>query len=84
MPKKTKARTVNSAKDDGKYWIHPDPAHKGHLIQYVHDHYGEYGFTNKGTIKSMVLREMIHTGNEIKPYNHMAQFALNVRNIRKK
>ncbi len=71
-------------KKKSKNWINPNPAHKGELIGYVHDTYGEHGFTRTGRIKKSVLREMVHKGNSIQPYNHQALFALNVGNLRRR
>jgi len=59
-------------------WAHANPEHRGHLKAFVQSKYGALGFTKSGTIKRSVLKELVHEGNAIKPYNHMAQFALNI------
>lgn len=55
-----------------------NPRNRGLLRAYVAHRYGHYGFTQRGTIKIPILKELVHEGNAIQPYNHRAQFALNI------
>jgi len=61
-----------------KKWIQKavNPEHKGKLTEYVQEHYGKQGFTEKGTIKKEILHDLSHNAEE--PVRGEAQFALNV------
>jgi hypothetical protein len=67
-----------------KKWIQGAVENKGALRRYVRRKYGKKGFTNRDTIKVSVLHEIIRDPKTRMVTKRRAQFALNVRGLRKK
>jgi len=63
-----------------KKWIQHAIKKKDALREYVRRHYGKAGFTERGTIKVEVLRELAERKGKI---GQRARLALTLRKLRK-
>jgi len=64
-------------------WIQKTNMKKDALRNYVKNRYGKEGFTNRGTIKVSLLRELASSKNVRKTTKKRAQLALNLRKTKK-
>jgi len=63
-----------------KKWIQHAVKKKDALREYVRRHYGEKGFTERGTIKVEVLRELSERKGKV---GQRARLALTLRKLRR-
>jgi len=63
-------------------WIQKTNMKKDALRNYVKRTYGKEGFTNRGTIKVSVLRELSSRKNVHEKTRKRAQLALNLRKVK--
>jgi len=70
----------NSGGSPMKKWIQYAVKKKDALREYVRKHYGEKGFTERGTIKVEVLRELAKRKGKV---GQRARLALILRKLRK-
>ena len=70
----------NSGDSPMKKWIQHAVKKKNALREYVRRHYGEKGFTERGTIKVEVLRELAERKGKV---GQRARLALTLRKLRR-
>lgn len=76
LPKRSKTKTKKKTKEK---WIQKAKLKKGALRNYVKSRYGKKGFTEKGTIKVSVLRELASDPDVQEKTRRRARLALKLR-----
>ena len=63
-------------------WIQSAKINKGALRRYIKKKYGNAGFTDRGTIKTSILHELIRDPKVTMRTKRRAQLALNLRGMK--